>query len=154
MTHQDVIKLLELQRAVKELPSRYGFANLGDFIRALKEFDRAKSAASSNAETPLAHSLPAKTSEVNHSEPANNSRKGNRLNAETLAQIESLLNGGAKTREVVQKTGFSTATIHKIKKKLKLVKSRKVRPISATQVTVEEEIPKPLTNTISTTSKS
>jgi DNA invertase Pin-like site-specific DNA recombinase len=124
MTHQDVIKLLELQRAVKELPSRYGFANLADFIRALEEFHRADIGTSSSAEP--AAPVPSSTPEAMEatSQPASNRSKGKRLTAEKRAQIVELVKAGLTAAKIAKEIGCSTATVQNVKKDHKLVKER------------------------------
>jgi DNA invertase Pin-like site-specific DNA recombinase len=130
MTHQDVIKLLELQRAVKELPSRYGFANLADFIQALKEFHRADIGTSSSAEpaTPVPSSTPEAMEAP--SQPASNRSKGKRLTEVERTKVESMLRAGATTSEVVKDLGCSAATVHNIKDRIGLVKKRSKNPVA------------------------
>lgn len=136
MTHQDVIKLLELQRAVKELPRRYGFANLADFIRALKEFDKVGSVTASSAE----NSAPAPSSTLDTPEATSQSesdhQKGKRLTSEKRVQIVELVKAGITAAKIAKKIGCSTATVQNVKKDEKLVKERvkKALPEATVQV--------------------
>ena len=124
MTHQDVIKLLELQRAVKELPSRYGFSNLGDFIRALKEFDKAGSVTTSSAENsaPASSSTP-ETMETT-SQPASNRKKRKRLTKEDKDKIVELVDAGQTSAEIADHIDCSVATVQNVKKERNKTKPR------------------------------
>lgn len=128
MTHQDVIRLLELQRAVKELPSRYGFANLADFIRALKEFEKVGSVTTSSAE----NSAPAPSSTLDTpkatSQSASNRKKRKKLTKEDKDKIVELVDAGQTSAEIAEKMKCSVATVQNVKKERKKTKPRPKTP--------------------------
>jgi hypothetical protein len=131
MTHQDVIKLLELQRAVKELPSRYGFSNLTDFIRALEEFNREDGGnAGSTQPSTVTPTSTAPTPET-PIQAENNRIKGKRLTPDDKDKIASRSQAGETAAAIARDMNCSVATIQNVKKARNLVRTPKPKSTPA-----------------------
>lgn len=128
MTHQDVIKLLELQRAVKELPSRYGFSNLGDFIRALEEFNRADGATARGTKRSTAATESTAVAPEAPTHAATERAKGKRLTEEDKVKILEHVDAGKTSAEIAEAMKCSVATVQNVKKKEGKTKPRRKTP--------------------------
>ncbi|AKC84071.1 mucin [Verrucomicrobia bacterium IMCC26134] len=104
--------------ALAKLPSEYGYANLNDFIKALKEAalkgGKGKSKAGKGAKAPKA----AKAA------------KGKRakITAEVKAEVKALVDAGKTGQEIAKALGISQPSVQNIKKELGLVKARAAAP--------------------------
>jgi DNA invertase Pin-like site-specific DNA recombinase len=103
MTTNDLRKVLQLQRDLIDLPSRYGFANMGDFVLALQEILKAGG-----------------------TEPVSSEKKRQRgkLTDKSRKQIKDLLEAGKTVREISEDVKLSVPTVHKVKKELGMVRAR------------------------------
>lgn len=109
---------IELERTAElaELPVRYGFGSLNEFIRALKSAaTSAKGKRGRKAKAPKAAKAPA-------------AKKGKRtrtkLTPELKAQVKAAVEAGTSGAEIAKTFGISVPSVQNIKKEFGMVKTR------------------------------
>ena len=98
--------MIKLNRKLVQLPARFGFKTMGDFIAALKEAEKAAGGKVRGA---------AKATR----------RKRAVITEEVKAQVKTLLAQGKTGAEVAKAVKISLPSVQNIKKALGLVKKRK-----------------------------
>jgi len=111
--------------ALSKLPADYGYANLNDFIKALKDSaGKGRKAKASKA---------VKGAKAPKVAKAPKAAKGKRakLTPEVKAQVKAMVDTGKTGQEIAKALGISQPSVQNIKKELGLVKSRTAAPAVA-----------------------
>lgn len=103
----------ELTRELAGLPAQYGFADINDFIAAVKAAAGKGGKAKGKAKAVAAKA------------PAAKRRKRAVITAETKAKVKALVEGGKTGSQIAKEVGISLPSVQNIKKELGLVKARK-----------------------------
>jgi DNA-binding NarL/FixJ family response regulator len=96
----------ELNKELRTLPKKYGFANVDDFVRAVK----AAAGGGKRAGRP--------------SGTGKSRRKRAVITDETRAEVKKLVAAGKTGGQIASQLGISLPSVHNIKKALGLVKAR------------------------------
>lgn len=115
--------------ALSKLPSDYGYANLNDFIKALKDAEgkgakKSKTAkASKGAKAPKAPKAPKAAQDA----------KGKRakITDEVKAKVKALAEAGKTGQEIAKELGISQPSVQNIKKAFGMVKARAASGVAA-----------------------
>ena len=112
--------------ALAKLPSEYGYANLNDFIKALKA--AAVKGGKGKAKA-------GKAAKVAKAPKAAKAAKGKRakITAEVKAEVKALVDAGKTGQEIAKALGISQPSVQNIKKELGLVKARAAAPAAAAE---------------------
>ncbi|MDB6168379.1 MAG: mucin-associated surface protein [Verrucomicrobia bacterium] len=99
----------QLARELSQLPAKYGFTSVQEFIKAVKSTGgtRRRGAATAGRKA------------------GGKRRKRAVITADTKAQVKSLTQSGKTGAEIAKATGISLPSVQNIKKELGLVKARK-----------------------------
>jgi len=111
--------------ALSKLPTDYGYANLNDFIKALKDSaGKGRKAKASKA---------VKGAKAPKAAKALKAAKGKRakLTPEVKAQVKAMVDAGNTGQEIAKALGISQPSVQNIKKELGLVKSRTAAPAAS-----------------------
>ncbi|MCX6936661.1 MAG: helix-turn-helix domain-containing protein [Verrucomicrobia bacterium] len=118
--------------ALSKLPSDYGYSNLNDFIKALKEAD---GKGVKKVKGPKADKAP-------KAPKAPKASKGKRakITDEVKAQVKALAEAGKTGQEIAKELGISQPSVQNIKKAFGMVKTRSVAQVDAPVVVAEPAV--------------
>jgi DNA-binding CsgD family transcriptional regulator len=114
--------LAERPFELAELPEKYGFASLADFIKAVKASYSSKPAAKAKRGRKPGKAVAKKAA------PAKEAKSRTRavITEETRTQVKDLVAAGKSGAEIAKSLGISLPSVQNIKKALGLVKSKAV----------------------------
>ncbi len=121
--------------ALSKLPSDYGYANLNDFIKALKDAD---GKGAKKVKGPKA----AKGAKAPKAPKAPKAAKGKRakITDEVKAQVKALAEAGKTGQEIAKELGISQPSVQNIKKAFGMVKARSVAEVATPVVVAESAV--------------
>lgn len=121
--------------ALSKLPGDYGYANLNDFIKALKDAEGKGGKKTKSAKVAKA----AKGEKAPKAPKAPKAAKGKRakITDEVKAQVKALAEAGKTGQEIAKELGISQPSVQNIKKAFGMVKARSVAEVAAPAAVVE-----------------
>ncbi len=110
--------------ALAKLPSDYGYSDLNDFMKALKD---------AAGKAPKAKGKRGKAGKAPKAAPAPKAAKGKRakITDEVKAQVKALADAGKTGAEIAKALGISQPSVQNIKKAFGMVKARSAKPVEA-----------------------
>lgn len=115
--------------ALVKLPSAYGYSNLNDFIKALKDADK-----KGTKKTKVTKASKGPKASKDSTAPKSKRAK---ITEEVKAQVKSLVEAGKTGQEIAKELGISQPSVQNIKKDLGMVKARAIAEVAAPLIVAE-----------------